>query len=207
MTIFAPAGQNSTIYLGPFLSNSDFKTPVTNLTSSSGNLLLAQGGVSGDVSGRAFTHLAAGVYSIALLGSDIATPNCGKITGNFASAVPISDDIMVVTPNFWAALSGVAFFGVNVLAINGSSDAAVNLSKGALATVPFVVQSGSSNTVVNTNLPSTTNANYNGRSVLFFTGALTGQGCSITGYNGSTNQLTVTALTGAPAPGDLAVVI
>lgn len=202
-----PTGSGAVIPLGPFLSNTDFKTPVTNLAASSNNLILFAGGANGDISARSFVHMANGVYALTLLSSDLANPGAFSIQGNFATAVPIVSEFMAVAPNFYAALSGSGLMGVNTAAIAGSTTAANNLQQGALAVVPFAAQSGSSTTVLNTLLPATVNGNYNGRTVIFISGPLTGQGASITGYNGSTQQLTVTALTSAPNPGDLAVIV
>lgn len=202
-----PIGVNNTVFIGPFLSNSDFKTPQTALVSSSGNLLLFAGSTYGDISARTFTHVAGGVYSVGLLSTDVSGAGNFTLEGVFSAAVPISKDFMGVSANFYAGVVGTNLMGVNATAIAGATQAATNLGQGALASVPFTVQSGSSNTVVNTNLSSTTSANYNGRTVLFISGALAGQGCTITGYNGSTYQLTVTALTGAPSAGDTAVVV
>jgi hypothetical protein len=202
-----PAGVGNTVFMGPFLSNSDFKTPLTGLTSSSGNLLLFAGSTYGDISARTFAHVAGGVYSVALLSSDVSAAGNFTLEGVFSTAVPIAKDFMAVAANFWAGLVGSGLMGVNAAAIAGATQAATNLGQGALATVPFTAQSGSSSTVINTNLSSTTSANYNGRTVIFITGALAGQGATITGYNGSTFQLTVTTLTGAPSAGDTAVIV
>lgn len=202
-----PIGSGITVPVGPFLSNTDFKTPQTALASSSGNLLLFAGGVYGDISSRSFTHIAGGTYALSLLASDITTAGSFVIEGIFPSAVPKSFEFQGVSANFYSALSGAGLMGVNASAVGGSVQAATNLSQGGLAVVPFTVQSGSSNTTLNTNLTSVTSANYNGRTVIFISGTLAGQGASITGYNGSTLQLTVTALTGAPNPGDTAVIV
>lgn len=55
--------------------------------------------------------------------------------------------------------------------------------------------------------PSSTDDFYNGRVIIFITGALAGQATDITDYTGSSKTLTVTALTGAPSSGDTAVIV
>ena len=207
MSRFLVAGADQFVFIGPFLSNTDFKTPQAGLVSSSGNLILFAGSSSGDISSRTFAHSFGGVYRLSMLAADLASPGPISIEGVFSTAVPIKENFMIVAANFWAGMIGSSLMGVNASAIAGATAAATNLGQGALSSVPFTVQSGSSNTVLNTNLPSTTNSNYNGRTVLFITGALTGQGGTITGYNGSTQQVTVTALTGAPSAGDTAIVV
>jgi peptidoglycan hydrolase CwlO-like protein len=56
-------------------------------------------------------------------------------------------------------------------------------------------------------VPSATNDFYNGRVIIFTSGALAGQATDITDYVGATQTLTVTALTGAPASGVTAVIV
>lgn len=54
--------------------------------------------------------------------------------------------------------------------------------------------------------PSSVDDFYNGRVLVFTSGALAGQATSISDYNGTTKTLTVVALTGAPASGVTAVI-
>ena len=61
-------------------------------------------------------------------------------------------------------------------------------------------------TVIDTGLTETTTDHYKGRILTFVTGAVAGQSTDITGYNGSTKELTVTALTNAPASTDAFVI-
>lgn len=75
--------------------------------------------------------------------------------------------------------------------------------------------SGSSTTAVVLNattgieggVPSAVNDHYNGRTIIFITGTLAKQAATITDYVGSTQTLTVTALTSAPSSGDIAVIV
>jgi hypothetical protein len=55
--------------------------------------------------------------------------------------------------------------------------------------------------------PSGTNDFYNGRVIIFTSGALAGQATDITDYVGATQTLTVTALTGSPASGVTFVIV
>lgn len=56
-------------------------------------------------------------------------------------------------------------------------------------------------TTMTTDLTEATDDHYNGRSVVFTSGALTGQATDITDYTGSTKLITMTALTEAPSNG------
>lgn len=60
---------------------------------------------------------------------------------------------------------------------------------------------------VNGGAPSATNDFYNGRSIVFTSGALTLQATSISDYDGASTTLTVPALTGAPANGVTAIIV
>lgn len=80
------------------------------------------------------------------------------------------------------------------------------LMKGAQGLVPFTVGTGSTTTVIETDLTEATDDHYNGRTIVFLTGALAGQGATIADYAGATKRLTIAAATDAPANGDLAVI-
>ena len=60
--------------------------------------------------------------------------------------------------------------------------------------------------MIDTALTEATDDHYNGRILTFVTGAVAGQSTDITDYNGTTNELTVTALTNAPSSGDAFVI-
>lgn len=100
--------------------------------------------------------------------------------------------------------SGLA--SANAAQISGSSAAADNLEGGAIALVLSTCSTGSTTTSIVTNLTEATNDHYNGRALVFTSGALAGQGTSITDYNGTTKTLTVVALTESPAEGDSFVI-
>jgi hypothetical protein len=97
----------------------------------------------------------------------------------------------------------------------------VGVSASKLAShIPAVLQgivaaAGSSTTAIVLNsstgidgaAPSSTNDFYNGRVVVFTSGALAGQATSITDYDGASVTLTVVALTGTPASGVTFVIV
>jgi hypothetical protein len=86
------------------------------------------------------------------------------------------------------------------------------LAAHALAVLTLVVAAGSTTTAVvfgtvNGATASATNDFYNGRVIVFTSGALAGQATSITDYVGATKTATVVALTGAPADTVTAVIV
>jgi len=90
---------------------------------------------------------------------------------------------------------------VDITSISGSTVAADNIQRGAEGLVLGATAGVPTTTVIGTDLTETTDDHYKGRIVTFTTGALAGQSSDITGYNGTTKELTVTALTDAPAAG------
>ena len=94
----------------------------------------------------------------------------------------------------------------NLKKISDSAAAADNLEAGTLALVRSTCASGSTTTVIETNLTEATNDHYNGRAITFYNGNLAGQSREILDYNGVTKQITVAALTEAPANTDAFVI-
>lgn len=64
-----------------------------------------------------------------------------------------------------------------------------------------------STTQMTTNLTEATDDHYNGRIIVWLTGALKRQATDITDYTGSTKMLTFTAVTEAPANGDRFIIV
>lgn len=96
----------------------------------------------------------------------------------------------------------------NMLAISGDTAAADNLEESATAIVFSAVNDASATTTsFVTDLTEATDDHYNGRIIVFTTGALAGQATDITDYTGSSKTVTVTALTEAPADGDEFVIL
>ncbi len=89
---------------------------------------------------------------------------------------------------------------------------ATKLTAHAAAVLVLVVGSGSTTTAVKFSTveggaPSSTNDFYNGRVIIFTSGALSGQATSISDYDGASTTATVVALTGAPANTVTAVIV
>ncbi len=94
----------------------------------------------------------------------------------------------------------------NLKKISDSAAAADNLEAGTLALVRSTCAAGSTTTTIETNLTEATNDHYNGRAITFYNGNLAGQSREILDYNGVTKQITVAALTEAPANTDAFVI-
>jgi hypothetical protein len=91
---------------------------------------------------------------------------------------------------------------VHLVDFDQSGQEAINLRAGSTGVIKSTVSSGASTTLIPTNLTEATNDHYNGRTITFTSGALLGQSSSITDYVGASKDLTVSALTEAPAQGD-----
>jgi len=95
----------------------------------------------------------------------------------------------------------------NMLAIAGSTTAATNQSKAALAIYPgTVTTTGTTTTLIDTGLTQVDD-HWIGRVVIFLTGTLAYQATTITDFVASTDTLTMTALTSAPQAGDTYLVV
>jgi hypothetical protein len=112
-------------------------------------------------------------------------------------------------------LSGDGFIKADMLSVNGSLTGVDKLSAHLPSVLTGLTAAGGTTTTIvlnattgiNGGVPSATNDFYNGRTVVFTSGALAGQATSISDYVGATQTLTVAALTGAPASGVTLVIV
>lgn len=128
------------------------------------------------------------------------------------TAIDLPDQTMNITGDITGNLSGsvgsvTARVTANTDQINGDATAAANLEASAETIVTATAQTGSTTTVIETDLTEATDDHYKGRIVVFRTGAAADQATDITAYNGTSKALTVTALTDAPANGDTFVIV
>jgi hypothetical protein len=197
------------VHIGPLVDATDGFTAETAVAFAASELDLykAQATAAVDISGRTVAHIAGGVYQLSLLASDTDTLGPIAIIARDAAHRPFRLNAAVVNPNWWDAMFAGDALWVDAREVDGSLDAAANLRRGALATVPLTVQAGSSSARIATNLTEGTNDHYNGRTVVFITGALAGQATTVLDYNGATKELTVASMTEAPSNGDLAVIV
>ena len=119
-----------------------------------------------------------------------------------------TDDIQVIgVPgrSFTDRTSSSGNLQVDVVEINSTSAAAVRLGLSAGQIIPGTVDTGSFTATTTQfeadNITEATTSHFNGRIVIFTSGALAGQATDITAYSlsGSNGKFSVTALTEAPA--------
>lgn len=97
---------------------------------------------------------------------------------------------------------------VDVGKISGSATAADNLEASTLTIVKGAAIAGTlSSTEMTTDLTEATDDHYNGRIILFTSGALQDQGTVITDYVGATKKLVFAALTETPTAGDTFIIV
>lgn len=147
------------------------------------------------------------VANVTLVGT--TTTNTDMVSG-FATSAALAtvdgnvDDISTRIP---AALS-TGRMVCDAEAISSSTDAADRLEASAETIVPATVNdAAASTTSFITDLASGVDDFYNGRIVIFTSGALANQASDITDYTGSTKTVTVTALTTAPANSSTFVIV
>lgn len=128
----------------------------------------------------------------------------GTAASAAAAAAASGSDIQSRLP---AALTATGNMKADALRVDGSATAASNLKSGALGIVASTCAASSTSTVLKTNLTEATNDHYNGRVVVFTSGALAGQATSIEDYDGTAKELTVVELTEAPADTDAFVIV
>jgi hypothetical protein len=144
----------------------------------------------------------------------------GNITGNLSGSVgsvtgsvgSVTGAVGSVTGNVGGNVVGsvasvTAAVTANMTQISGSTTAADNLERGAVALVLGTAITGTlTTTAFTTDLTEVTDDHYNGRVITFTSGALAGQSTDITDYTGATKLVTVTAMTEAPSNTDAFVI-
>lgn len=130
----------------------------------------------------------------------------GSITGNLSGSVgSVTGAVGSVTGNVDGNVAGsvasvTAEVTADVTKLSGSATAADNLEASALGIVSSSVNDASATTTSFVSaLTEATDDHYNGRIVVFTSGAVAGQATDITDYTGATKTIAVTALTEAPA--------
>ena len=156
-------------------------------------LKVVEDGVVGSVAGtpsEVDATNAPGIYKVAITAAentaDVVTL-CGKSS---TSGVTIS-------PSTWTNIA-------NVTAVNGSADVPAVQEQGSLVMQLGECAAGCSTTAVKCEdgTLSSTDDIYNGRTLVFTTGSMKGEGYSITDYNGSGKTFTVSTCRITPSDGD-----
>lgn len=198
----------TTLLLGPFVDETDGRTAETALTISQSDVLLwKEGGttLAQKNDATSATHRSNGLYTVPVNTTDTNTLGTLVVSVAESGALPVRQDYLVVNANSYDALCATGRFGVDVLAINGSTGAAANHAVAAAEMYTgTVTYTGFSATTVAFETSSITTAaadHWNGRIVIFTSGTLKGQATRIEDYAlvSGRGRFTVTAVTSAPA--------
>lgn len=200
--------------IGPFVDAADGFTPETGITLGAADQAEAwkhDASATTDISANTWTHIADGMYNLTLTTSDTNTVGTlSVIVLDTSVCRPVRMSFTILSANIYDSLIGggaVDYLDVNIKQISEDTTAADTLEAMAEGGVTLIVASGSSTSVITTDLTEATNDHYNGRTLVFRSGALAGQASQITDYNGTTKELTVSTLTEAPSNGDTAAIV
>jgi len=233
MTIHLKQSTQALIAVGPLVDATDGNTLETAISLATGEAALVKNQAAAIVNIGTNTwssHLGGGLYNLTLTASNTDTLGPLVVVVYDTAHRPFRIECDVLPANVYDARYGTDYLQVDALQINGANTsgmvssgntalnadvtkvntnatAAANLGSGLLGCKTGTVQTGSTTTVVKTNLTEATNDHYNGRKLVFTSGALAEQATDIGDYSGSSKDLTVTALTEAPSNGDTFIII
>lgn len=132
-TKWVKQGTAVTIKFGPFVDQSDGATPETGITLTSTNLRLSKNG--GDFASKstgATAHDEFGWYNLALSTTDVDTLGSLQIACDTTEALPVWDNVSVVTTNVWDSIFGSDNLDVNSVEV---TDTGLTITKlGGLST-------------------------------------------------------------------------
>jgi len=113
----------STIKLGPFLDDTDGKTPETGLTISQADIRISKNGgafaQSNNTAGA--THNENGYYDVPLNTTDANTLGTLRVAVSKSGALPVWQDFMVVPANVWDSMFGASTLNVNVATMSSGA--------------------------------------------------------------------------------------
>lgn len=206
--LLRPQNTAYTFRLGPFLDALDAKTRKTALTVTQALRQLSKAGAAyaQSATSGSLTHESVGFYPCTLASGDFDTLGSLEMDVDVATALVVRREFLVVDVDAYNALMGSGNgLRANVMAINGSTAAAIRLALSAGQMVPFTVtNAGSSPSATEFEASDVSTAgtdHYKGRSIVFTSGSLAGQMSSISAYSvvGGRGHFTVVALNAAPA--------
>lgn len=197
------------VVIGPFVDATDAVTAETALSPAASNVeLFKSGGTSAvDISARSWTHIGNGQYRVTLTTSDVDTAGSMLIHAHISGARPVWHEFNVLAETAYDAMISGSALPSNMTQVVGNGTAATLAAFGFLGLKNFTVGSGSTTTRIVTNLTEAQSGHWAGGTVVFISGTLAGQRASISDYNGTTKELTISALTQAPSNGDNAVIV
>ena len=113
----------ATVKLGPFLDDTDGKTPETGLTISQADIRLSKNGGAFAQSNNAAgaTHNENGYYDVPLNTTDANTLGTLRVAVSKSGALPVWQDYMVVPANVWDSMFGASTLNVNVSTMSSAA--------------------------------------------------------------------------------------
>lgn len=179
----------TTLLLGPFLDSTDGVTSETALTISQSDVLLwKEGGTTLAQKNEATscTHRSNGLYTCPVNTTDTNTLGTLVVSVSESGALPIRQDYLVVPANWYDSnVLGTDILDVSATQLDGSSTAMDNLAASALGIVTGTSDNTgftATSTIMDTTITEATADHYNGRVIVFTSGALAGQATLITDY-------------------------
>ena len=121
--IFVKQSTAVDVVIGPFVDDTDGKTPETGLTISQGDCQLTKnaGAVAQKNSATAASHLGGGHYKVPLNTTDTNTLGLLRLYVNESGALPAWLDMMVMPANVWDSLFGADALQVDAIEIAGAA--------------------------------------------------------------------------------------
>lgn len=131
MTTFLKEATAVSVVLGPFIDDTDGKTPKTGLTIAQADVLLSKnaGSTAQKNSSTSASHLSGGHYAVPLSTTDTNTLGRLRIYVNKSTALPLWADYMVVAAQVWDSL-----FGSDRLQVHAAEISNDLITNAALAT-------------------------------------------------------------------------
>jgi hypothetical protein len=194
-----------TIKLGPFLDATDGVTAETALTLSQSDIILFKnfgaGAQKNDTSSA--THDTGGWYGVPLNTTDTGTIGPLQIHVNESGALPVFEQYLVVPANVYDSfVLGTDVLDVSIVQANGSTTPITNFAAACLGYVTGTSDNTgftATSSIMDTTITEATADHFNGRAIVFTSGALLGQATLITDYalTGGRGRFTFSTLTEA----------
>jgi hypothetical protein len=178
----------TTLLLGPFLDSTDGVTSETALTISQSDVLLwKEGGttLAQKNESTSCTHRSNGLYTCPVNTTDTATLGALIVSVHESGALPIRQDYLVVPANVWDSYCSTDLLQVDPREMGGSTSALARMRQLALGSLTGTSDNTAftaTTTVMDTDVTEATADHYNGRVIVFTSGALAQQAAVITDY-------------------------
>lgn len=196
----------ATLLLGPFLDETDGKTAETALTISQADVLLwKEGGttLAQKNEATACTHRSNGLYTCPIDATDTNTLGVLSLSVHESGALPVRHDFIVVPSNVHNSLiTNTGYLNVNLEALGGSTAPVLNFTRACQGYVRGTSDNTgftATSTIMDSDITEATADHFNGRVIVFTSGALAGQATLIQDYalTGGRGRFTFVALTEA----------